>query len=388
MDDSSQRLEAAQNLLDSGELDAAESALTPLTAQADPGAAGAAWLLIGTSRYRRDDEAGALEAWRRAAATEGAAAWLGWRSVAEQQVRDGDLAGAIESYREAERRAPAEERGAIANRLGWLLKETGHDFAARRQFNRARAAYGSYLPFVTYTVMAICIVVFVLDAVLDPVGLGGGLGGGLFGRGGPLVALGAVSGPEVTAGEWYRVLTSGFLHLGPVHLLFNMYALYLFGPLVERMYGHLEFAALYLLAVIGGSVLTLLLQPVPGAAGASGGIFGLFGLVFAAARWHRVVATGQSRALFGQIGTLLVMNLIFTFFIPFISWTGHLGGLIVGGLLGFLLPPTGAPTLGSMWRSAQGTRLHRSLPAVVRLAAYLGVAGMLFAGGFYAVTIA
>ena len=391
MDDPSQRLEAARRLLDDGELVAAEETLQPLTAHPDPAVAGEAWLLTGTARYRRDDEAAALAAWRAAAETDGPAAWIGWRSVAEQQVRDGELSTAIESYREAERRAPREERGAIANRLGWLLKETGHDFAARRQFNRARAAYGSYLPVVSYTIMAICILVFVADAALAPAGLGGGAGGGagggIFGGGGPLVALGAVSGPQVAAGEWYRVVTAGFLHLGVVHLLFNMYALYLFGPLVERMYGHLEFLAIYLLAIVGGSVLTLLLQPVPGAAGASGGIFGLFGLVFVAARWHRVVATGQSRALMGQIGSLLVLNLVFTFLVPFISWTGHLGGLIVGGTLGFLLPPTGAATLGSFWRTAQGTRLHRDLPAALRVAAYVGVAAVLLAGGYYAVAV-
>ena len=62
----------------------------------------------------------------------------------------------IASYREADRRAPPMERGAIANRIAWLLKETGHDFAARRQFNRARGAYASHTAYVTYLIIAIC----------------------------------------------------------------------------------------------------------------------------------------------------------------------------------------------------------------------------------------
>ena len=375
------RLADARRLIDAGELETAEADLEQLTADPDPAVAGEAWLLIGMIRYRRDDEPAAMDAWRAAAESGGPVSWLGWRSVAEQQVRDGDLAGAIESYGEAQRRAPPEERGAIANRLGWLLKETGHDFAARRQFNRARAAYGSYLPFVSYGILAITVAVFLADTVLATPGRGGGL----FGGAGPLVGLGAVSGPAVEVGEWYRIFTSAFLHLGLIHLGFNMYALYLFGPLVERMYGHLEFLLIYLLSAAGGSILTILLQPVPGAAGASGAIFGLFGLIFVATRRHKVIAGGQSRALMGQVGSVLAMNLVFTFLVPYISWTGHVGGLLVGALLGFVLPPTGSATLGGLWRTPQGATLQRELPTVARVGAYLGVAALLVAGAAYAV---
>ena len=65
--------------------------------------------------------------------------------------------------------------GAIANRIAWLLKETGHDFAARRQFNRARGAYATHTPYVTYAIIAICVAVFVADAILAE---GSTLGGG------------------------------------------------------------------------------------------------------------------------------------------------------------------------------------------------------------------
>ena len=177
-DEPTQRLEEGRRLLDAGDLDGATRILAPLTGHPDRSLAADAWLAIGTARYRADDEPGALAAWQQAANTDASSSWLGWRSVAEQLVRDGDLEGAIGAYREADRRAPAPERGAIANRIAWLLKETGHDFAARRQFNRARGAYATHTPFVTYAIIAICVGLFGIDAVLSN---GQTLGGGLMG---------------------------------------------------------------------------------------------------------------------------------------------------------------------------------------------------------------
>ena len=151
--------------------------------------------LIGTVRYRLDDEEGAMAAWKAAAARGGgSASWLGWRSMAEQQVRDGDLPAAIESYREADRSAPPEERGAIANRIAWLLKETGHDFAARRQFNRARGPYATQVPFVTYAIIGICLAVFGIDAILSG---GESLANGL----GPIGANNLINAGEVAEGR-------------------------------------------------------------------------------------------------------------------------------------------------------------------------------------------
>src|SRR5918996_5308666 len=162
-DEQVQRLDEARGLLDGGEPDAASAIALSLTGHSDPDVAGEAWLIIGTARYRTDDEPGALAAWQTAARAGGRSAWLGSRSAAEQLVRDGDLEAAIEAYREADRRAPPAERGAIANRIAWLLKETGHDFAARRQFNRARGAYATHTPFVTYAIIAICVALFGID---------------------------------------------------------------------------------------------------------------------------------------------------------------------------------------------------------------------------------
>jgi membrane associated rhomboid family serine protease len=382
-DEPTLRLEEGRRLLEAGDLDAATRILGQLTGHPDPDLSGAAWQEIGTARYRADDEEGALAAWQAAANAGGREAWLGWRSVAEQLVRDGDLEAAINAYREADRRAPPEERGPIANRIAWLLKETGHDFAARRQFNRARGAYAQYTPLVTYSIIAICAALFGIDALLSQ---GATLGGGLFGGDvGPLGRDHLINAVFVAQGEWWRILTSAFFHLGLLHIGFNMYVLFLYGPIVERMYGPIEFAAIYLLCAAGGSVLTILVDPRQFAAGASGAIFGVIGLVFVVSRRHHALVGGDARRMMGGVGTYLIFLLIFTFVVPRISWTGHIGGLITGALLGFLLPPTGVATLSSMWRTPSGESLHRGLSRPVRAAVYAAVAAVLLVGSWLAV---
>ncbi len=372
------RLAEGQRLLDSGEIDAAVRVLAPLTGHPDAELAGAAWLAIGTARYRLDDEAGALVAWRAAAQRGGSSAWLGWRSVAEQEVRDGHLEEAVAAYREADHRAPPDERGAIANRIAWLLKETGHDFASRRQFNRARGAYARYQAWVTWAIVAINVAVFLVDGAL------GGGGFSLFGGAGPLAQAGVIYGPAVAHGEWWRMITSAFLHYGILHIAFNMYALWLFGPIMEQMYGHLEYAVIYLLCALGGSVLTILAAPQTPALGASGAIFGLFGLAFIVSRRRHLLLGPQARAMLSQVGTLLVLNLIITFSVPAISWTGHVGGLAVGALIGVLLVPSNVPTLGGMWRAPDGSLLARRISPSLRISVYLGVGAILALGTYVA----
>jgi membrane associated rhomboid family serine protease len=381
-DEPTLRLDEGRRLLDDGDFDGAVRVLAQLTGHPDPELSGEAWQLIGTARYRVDDEEGALAAWLSAARVGGRNAWLGWRSAAEQQVRDGDLEAAIASYREADRRAPPAERGAIANRIAWLLKETGHDFAARRQFNRARGAYASHTAYVTYLIIAICAALFLIDGALSG---GSTLGGGLFGGLGPLGQANAINGVMVAQGEWWRIFTSAFFHLGLIHIGFNMYVLYLYGSIVEHMYGPIEYAAIYLLCAAGGSVLTMLVDPVQFAAGASGAIFGLIGLLFVVSRRHHAVLGREARSLIGGIGSYLVFLLIFTFVVPGISWTGHLGGLAVGAILGVLLPPTGVATMAGMWRTPTGERLTGAMPVAVRAAIYAGVAVLLVIGSWVAV---
>ncbi len=373
------RLAEGQRLLDAGDLDAAVQILGPLTGHPDPELGGGAWLAIGTARYRLDDEAGALDAWRQAAARGGSTAWLGWRSVAEQEVRDGHLEEAVDAYREADRRAPRAERGAIANRIAWLLKETGHDFASRRQFNRARGAYASYQAYVTWAIIAINVVVFLVDGVLSTGGISFSSGTG------PLAEAGVIFGPAVAHGEWWRLITAAFLHQGILHIGFNMYALWLFGPIMEQMYGHVEYVVIYLLCALGGNVLTILFAPNVPALGASGAIFGLFGLAFIVSRRRHLLLGPQARAMLSQVGTLLVLNLIITFTIPQISWTGHVGGLVVGGVIGLLLAPTNVPSMGGMWRAPDGSLLARRISPALRASTYLLVAAVLVLGTYVAI---
>jgi membrane associated rhomboid family serine protease len=382
-DDPNSRLDDARTLLDSGDPEGAIRIGDSLTGHPDPDVSGEAWLIIGTARYRTDDEAGALEAWRSTAGKGGRSAWLGWRSVAEQLVRDGDLDGAIDAYREADRRAPPSERGAIANRIAWLLKETGHDFAARRQFNRARGAYATHTPIVTYAIIAICVALFAVEAVLsEGATLGGGFLGGTLG---PLGLQFGILGKAVQEGEWWRIITSAFFHIGPIHLAFNMYVLYLYGALVERMYGPIEYAVTYLLCAAGGSVLTILVDFNQLAVGASGALFGIVGMLFVVSRRHHAVLGRDARTMLAGIGTYVVYLLIFTFVVPRISWTGHLGGLAVGAVLGFFLPPTGVATLAGMWRTAGDEQLQGSMPVTLRAAVYAVVAIVLVVGSFVAV---
>jgi membrane associated rhomboid family serine protease len=127
----------------------------------------------------------------------------------------------------------------------------------------------------------------------------------------------------VAEGEYYRLITSAFLHAGWVHIFFNMYALLVVGPTIEAALGRVRFVTLYLMAAFGGSTIAYLLaSPTTPIVGASGAIFGLFGALFIAA--HRSGA--ETGGILGIIG----INLVLTFVIPNIAWQGHLGGLGTG----------------------------------------------------------
>jgi membrane associated rhomboid family serine protease len=135
----------------------------------------------------------------------------------------------------------------------------------------------------------------------------------------------------VAAGEWWRIITAGFLHGGLLHLAFNMVALYVFGPPLERALGRFGFAALYMTSLVAGSLGALLLSPTALTIGASGAIFGLFGAILMAQR-----SSGIGIRAGGMV-PLLVINLVFTVLSPGVSIGGHLGGLAGGVLAGALL---------------------------------------------------
>jgi membrane associated rhomboid family serine protease len=129
----------------------------------------------------------------------------------------------------------------------------------------------------------------------------------------------------VSQGEYYRLVTSAFLHAGLLHIMFNMFALAQIGAVLETALGRGRFLALYLLSALGGSVAGYVLAPTyQPSVGASGAIFGLFGAYYVVVR--RLGGETQS------IVVLLVINLVITFTIPNIDWRAHLGGLITGSL--------------------------------------------------------
>jgi membrane associated rhomboid family serine protease len=137
-------------------------------------------------------------------------------------------------------------------------------------------------------------------------------------------------GPLVADGEWWRLLTAGFLHGGLFHLLLNMYALYFLGRMLEPPLGHVRFAGLYFASLLAGSFGAVLLDPQTPVVGASTAIFGLLGaaIVMARSRGVDIMASG--------LGPILIINLLITFFPGFnISIGGHLGGL-AGGVLAAL----------------------------------------------------
>jgi membrane associated rhomboid family serine protease len=141
----------------------------------------------------------------------------------------------------------------------------------------------------------------------------------------------ALWAPAVAHGDYYRLVTSAFLHYGAMHILLNMWALYVVGPPLELWLGRLRFGALYALSALGGSVLVYLLSPLNATtAGASGAIFGLFGATFVMAKRLNLDVR--------WVTAIIAINLVFTLVVPLvssqqISWQGHVGGLVTGALI-------------------------------------------------------
>jgi membrane associated rhomboid family serine protease len=161
--------------------------------------------------------------------------------------------------------------------------------------------------------------------------MGGGSAGVDLGSSNRLARDWALFGPFVRDGEWYRLLTAGFLHYGLIHILFNGFALWNLGQTLESLLGKGRFLGLFIVAVLGGSAGALLFSPTALTAGASGGVFG----VMAAG----LIATQRAGIPFNAsgFGPTLVMNIIITFTIPGISIGGHGGGAVAGALAGFVL---------------------------------------------------
>lgn len=165
-----------------------------------------------------------------------------------------------------------------------------------------------------------------------------------------LLEYGASFGPSFRAGQYWRLVMPMFLHIGWEHLATNMFALWLLGNFLEPLYGYGRFSLLYVLSGMGGSLLSMEASPHI-AAGASGAIFGIAGAMLVTGILHPETIPRRWKDVFG-IGILLViiLNLIFGHFVHHIDNWAHLGGLVTGLVLAWLIPPARAG-LGNWSRS-------------------------------------
>jgi len=204
----------------------------------------------------------------------------------------------------------------------------------RRTTPEVRTVYGGAVasgkPLVTYGIIAVCVFVYALQWLIP--------GQAVYEQ---FAYNNVFATPQYGAFEPWRMLTAAFLHSpdSVLHIVLNMYTLWIFGQALEPLLGRLRFLALYLLSAVGGSVGYLLLNPVlvpgqglVGVVGASGAIFGLFGAMLLVQRQRG----GDTR----QLWVLIAINGVIGFLIPQIAWQAHLGGLITGALCAAVLAYT------------------------------------------------
>ncbi len=343
----------------------------------DPAVTAAAMLGFGQALHRLDDEPAAIASWTevtRLPATP--ATYSAWRELASARIRANDIVGAQAAYREALRRAPARDTAEIESRLGWLSKELGDQRGAAKHFGKARGIAGLNGTGQALTPVLVGITV-VISVLAD---IGGGFGGPP-----PLVALFnflELNKELLAAGEIWRLVTVTLVHfpytdvLSPLHLLLNMYSLWIVGPVVERLYGRRTFLIVYVVTAVGASLASFAVSMDP-AVGASGAIFGLVGLLVAARYIHRPNLDSATRAWMGQLVPVIGINLIFGLSFSGIDNWAHIGGLLSGLWLGAMLPPIGVPSMRSLWAglAAQTTRVAR-IAGVVVLGAVFAVLWM------------
>jgi membrane associated rhomboid family serine protease len=235
----------------------------------------------------------------------------------------------------------------ISTPVGMRCPECAKQRTNVRQVSFGRL--GSSATPATYALIAINVAFFLAELVTGP--------GGLDARGDVYVDLG-LFGPSVDQGDWWRIVTGGFLHASIFHIGLNMLALYFLGLLLEPAIGTPRFLAIYFVSLLAGSFGALLVTPDTLTVGASGAIFGLMAAAFVMAR-HRGLEQIAS-----QIGFFVIINLVFTFSVTGISIGAHIGGLIGGAVAALVVA----------WFE------HRRMPK--KLAAELGVLGLLGAVAF------
>jgi membrane associated rhomboid family serine protease len=291
----------------------------------------------GECLYRLDQDGQALAQWQAVTRLpETPSTYPAWRQIAAALVRAGELRRALDAYREADKRAPAQDKAEIAARLGWLSKELGDQRAAGRYFARSRGA--DAVPLVTYAIIGVTAVVSLVALQAEQSGL---------------FELLWLDKPALAEGEWWRLVSPVLVHASVLHLLFNMYALWIFGPVVEQMYGPWRYLLIYALTAAAGSLASYLFTGPTPSVGASGAIFGLMGVLLAANRAHRPVMDRRARFVMGQVGVIIVVNLLLGFGLMgglAIDNAAHVGGLVAGLWLGFVMRPGRVATLASYWQ--------------------------------------
>ncbi|WP_224392694.1 rhomboid family intramembrane serine protease [Pseudonocardia sp. ICBG1293] len=187
----------------------------------------------------------------------------------------------------------------------------------------------------------------------------------------PLFDAGGLVPLLVADGEYWRIITSGFLHIGPLHLAFNMYALWIIGREVETVLGRARFVAVYGVSMLGGAAAVMLFSsPVGATAGASGAVFGLMGALFVLLRRLKLPT--------GQVVALIAINAVISLTIQGISWQGHLGGLVFGAAVTAALVHLGT---GSAHRRRTQLLAVAGLAALALVMIAVRAAGLLAAAG-------
>jgi len=182
----------------------------------------------------------------------------------------------------------------------------------------------------TNALIVMNVAVFLWD-VLTSGGRDSFVGG--FSDGDTLLAAGALYGPRVASGEWWRLISNGFVHDGIIHIGLNMFALYQVGTFVEVVIGTRRMLAIYFLSMIGAGLAVLYFNFDQPTVGASGAIFGLFGALVAIG----IRLGSRGRGIIMQTLPIILINLAFTFSVPSISKAAHVGGLVIGFIAALVL---------------------------------------------------
>lgn len=199
---------------------------------------------------------------------------------------------------------------------------------SREKTRVTNLASASDRPAVTIAIIAANVAVFLIASL--------SAGGFSAGANGDVNRFGWLYGPSVAHGaEYWRLVTSGFLHAGFFHLLMNMIFIWILGSMLEPALGRLRFAVLYCVCLLCGSMGAMLLQPDVPVVGASGAAFGLLGAAIVMARRRGIDIWGSG------LGPILVLNLVTTFLVPGIAIGAHLGGVAGGFIAGFAMEEIG-----------------------------------------------